>query len=528
MSVEGLAVYGAAAVRWVGRDGHTGSQQAPGGSLASNYDRLGAAPLAAALGSLREVELVDGPLRLWATVREGTGWLRLEHDGAVLIEESLALPASGALGSDAFRQQFGLRRAYVAGAMAGGIASVDMVLAMQRAGLLGFFGAGGLGLATVERAIARLASEATGSNWGANLLHNPHQPEVEDGTVALYLQHGVPAVSASAYVKLTPAILRYRFAGIAEQGGRIVAPNQVFAKVSRREVARAFLAPPEASLLRAVVEAGHLTPDQARLAEQLTVATAVTAEADSGGHTDHRPLTVLLPELLDLRDALAAEHPEAARVFVGAAGGLGTPRALRAAFALGADYVLTGSINQSSVEADTSPMVKAMLAEAASTDVASGPAPDMFELGAKVQVLSRGSMYAARAQRLYELYRSYPSLDALPETERRRVEQRIIGRPLDDVWGDTQSYWRERDPSQLERAEREPRHRMALVFRWYLGHTSRWARLGESGRQRDFQVWCGPAMGAFNQWAAGTPFAELEQRGVVAMADALMDAAEAL
>ena len=48
------------------------------------------------------------------------------------------------LGDANFRADHGLRYAYLAGAMANGIASVEVVEAMARAGMLGFFGAAGL------------------------------------------------------------------------------------------------------------------------------------------------------------------------------------------------------------------------------------------------------------------------------------------------------------------------------------------------------------------------------------------------
>ena len=184
-------------------------------------------------------------------------------------------------------------------------------------------------------------------------------------------------------------------------------------------------------------------------------------------------------------------------------------------------------MSQTSREAGTSDVVKQMLCEATSTDVASGPAPDMFEMGAKVQVLSRGSMYARRAQRLYDLYREHPSLDALPDKERDRIERTIFARSIADVWADTQAYWQQRDPAQLERANTDERHRMALVFRWYLGNTSRWARMGDASRKKDFQVWCGPSMGAFNDWARGGSLDSLQARGVVDIAEALMSGAAA-
>lgn len=436
----------------------------------------------------------------------------------------------GALGSAAFRKAHNLRMAYIAGAMAGGIASVDLVLAMGRAGLLAFFGAGGLPLDAVEAAVARLSQEAEGS-WGANLLHNPAEPAVEERTVDLYLKYGVRRVSASAYMGLTPAVVRYRLYGIHRgPDGRIVCPNQLFAKISRPEVAERFLRPAPVEILRELVERGALTAEQAVLAAEIPVAQEITAEGDSGGHTDHRPLVVLLPLIQRLRDQIAREQGYEARGVsprVGAAGGLGTPAAVYAAFALGADYVLTGSVNQCAVEAGTSPLAKEMLAEAAFHDVASGPAPDMFELGAKVQVLSRGSMYAQRAQRLYELYKSYGALEEIPDRERQRIEKQIFRASLDEVWEGTRAYWAERDPRQVERAEKDPHHKMALTFRWYLGMTSRWARTGEADRRRDFQVWCGPAMGGFNDWARGSWLEPLSARTVVAIADALMIGAAA-
>jgi PfaD family protein len=146
----------------------------------------------------------------------------------------------------------------------------------------------------------------------------------------------------------------------------------------------------------------------------------------------------------------------------------------------------------------------------------------MFELGAHVQVLSRGTMYAKRSERLYDLYKRYSSWEEVPEKERTRVEKQMLIRSFDEVWRDTESYWAERDAKQVQRAQSDGRHKMALVFRWYLGMSSRWARMGDASRKKDFQIWCGPAMGAFNDWVAGSGMEPLSGRPVVAVADALL------
>jgi trans-AT polyketide synthase, acyltransferase and oxidoreductase domains len=473
--------------------------------------------------ALVAVEDLGGDIRWYAEGLHGPGVGQLRLRGAI--------PEIGAetLGASAFREAHGVRMAYVVGAMAGGIASIDVVLAASRAGLLSFYGAGGVPLDVVEDAAQRIRVEAGEGPWGMNLLHNPAEPSVEERTVDIYLRHGVPVVEASAYMGLTPAVVRYRTTGIsAGPDGRPIVPNRVFAKVSRPEVAEKFLRPPPAEILDALVGRGELTPEQAALARGIPVAEDITAEADSGGHTDHRPLVVLVPSMLALRDRIVAEEGYRAIGItprVGAAGGIGTPAAVHAAFALGADYVLTGSVNQATVEAGTSPMAKAMLAEAGWWEVATGPAPDMFEIGAKVQVLGRGSMYAQRAQRLYDLYKRFDSLDAIPTAERERIEKQIFRRPIAEVEAETLAYWQARDPQQAERATADARHRMALVFRWYLGMTSRWARTGEEDRKRDFQMWCGPAMGAFNEWARGSALEPVERRTIAAIAEALMSGA---
>jgi hypothetical protein len=75
-------------------------------------------------------------------------------------------------------------------------------------------------------------------------------------------------------------------------------------------------------------------------------------------------------------------------------------------------------------------------------------------------------------------------------------------------WNQTKRFFLSRDPSQIERAEANPKHKMALVFRSYLGRSSSWANSGDPARKIDYQIWCGPSMGAFNQWVKGS-FLEL-------------------
>ncbi len=431
------------------------------------------------------------------------------------------------LGDRRFTEAHGVRFPYVAGEMANGIATVELVVAMAKAEMLGFFGAAGLSPERVEAAVERLSRELAGrSNWGVNLISSPGEPLIEERVADILLAGGVPRISASAYVELSPAIVRCAVTGICRDGaGNVTRPRALFAKVSRPEVASKFLSPAPSSVLNLLLQRGQISPAEADLAATVPVATDVTVESDSGGHTDNRPLAVLLPVMTALRDELALRFGYAEPPRIGAGGGLGCPAGVAAAFALGAAYVLIGSVNQTAVEAGVSADAKAMLAQADLADVAMAPAADMFEMGVRVQVLRRGTLFASRAARLYDAYRAYPALEAIPASSLELLEREVLGATVDDVWAWTQEFWRHRQPVELDRAAADPKHRMALVFRWYLGMSSQWAIEGRTERRTDYQLWAGPALGAFNRWAAGSFLADPAGRGVAQIARNLLEGA---
>lgn len=433
------------------------------------------------------------------------------------------------LGDPSFRTGLGLEFNYAAGAMANGIASVELVCSMARAGMLSFFGAAGLSLNRIEEAIRRLKSELPHSPFGINLIHSPNEPRQEMAVAELLIKEKIRLVEASAYLRLTLPVVLYRLQGIHQDSdGSVIAPNRIIAKVSRVEVATKFFSPAPHNLVQELVHLGRLTPEQARLSQAIPMAQDVTGEADSGGHTDNRPAITLIPTLLALRDRLQEKFNYPVPLRVGAAGGISTPSSVAAAFMMGAAYVLTGSVNQACVESGSSDLVRKMLAEAGQADTAMAPAADMFEMGVKVQVLKRGTMFAMRAQRLYEIYKSCDSLETIPAADQAQLEKTIFRSPLEKIWEETRGFFQTRDPEQVTHAERDPKHKMSLVFRWYLGLSSRWANAGEASRVVDYQVWCGPSMGAFNEWARGSFLEKPENRSAPLVALNLMHGACAL
>ena len=432
------------------------------------------------------------------------------------------------LGDRAFSATHGARFNYVVGEMARGIATPRMVVEAVRAGCVGFYGSAGLALEEIERGLREIKAELGPGqiSWGANLIHTPQQPGYEAGVVDLFLREEVRRVSASAYMRLSPEIVRYTALGLQRRpDGEIIRTNHVFAKVSRAEVAEQFLAPAPESILKSLLEADAISEEQADLAARVPVAAEITAEADSGGHTDRRSAAPLFSSICAARDRVATKtgiDPNTIRI--GLAGGIATPHAVAAAFSMGAAYVLTGSINQAAVESGLSLPGRQLLAKAGPADVAMTPAADMFEQGVEVQVLKRGTLFALRGKKLFQLYRSGAAFETLDPKDQAWIED-VLGEPFETAWQATHEYIRTVNPKEAERAESDGNKRLALVARRYLFSGAQLAREGDPARLADYQIWCGPAQGAFNEWVAGTFLEDISNRTVRQIAWNLMEGA---
>jgi trans-AT polyketide synthase/acyltransferase/oxidoreductase domain-containing protein len=417
------------------------------------------------------------------------------------------------LGDPAFRAAYNTRYAYYAGSMANAISSAGFVIALGQQGLLGSYGAGGMSPARIEEAIRQVQAALPNGPYAFNLINSPNELAMEQRAAALYLQYGVKTIEASAYLALTSALVWYRAAGLQlAPDGQILINNRIIAKVSRKEVSKRFLEPAPADILAQLVSEGKITSQQANLAARVPMADDITMEADSGGHTDNRPLVSILPAIIAQRDEIQAKYNYPYLVRIGAGGGIATPSSALAAFMMGAAYVVTGSINQGCIEAGASQHTRTLLSQAEMTDVAMAPAGDMFEMGVKVQVLKRGTLFAMRAQKLYDLYSRYETWEDVPQKEREKLESSVLKHTFTEVWDECVKFFSERDPRQVERGNANPKDKMALVFRWYLGLSSRWSNSGEKGREMDYQIWCGPAMGAFNDWVRPTYLADPANR----------------
>lgn len=429
------------------------------------------------------------------------------------------------LGSKEFRQLYGVKYAYVTGAMFRGIASKELVVRIGNNGLLGYFGSGGLSLTEVEENLTYIKANLNDNCvFGMNVL--PDDTDDDLTLIKLYLRHGVRFIEAAAHMQISAALVLFRVKGIRRLAdGRIICENHILGKVSRTEVAEAFLSPPPERLLNALEQKGLITQAEMELARLVPVASEIVVEADSGGHTDMGIPTVVFPAIKHLGQQLKARYQYQQSIFIGQAGGIGSPEAAAAAFLMGADFILTGSINQCTVEAGTSDAVKDLLQHVGIQDTSYAPAGDMFEMGAKVQVLKRGVFFPSRANKLFDLYQHYNSLEEIPDSVRAQVEERFFKKSFAAIWEDVREYLiAEGREQEISMYETHPKKKMSRVFRWYFAHTTQMALQGELKDKVDFQIHTGPALGVFNQWVKGTDLERWPNRHVDEIAEALMQA----
>ncbi|MCP1426492.1 trans-AT polyketide synthase/acyltransferase/oxidoreductase domain-containing protein [Paenibacillus sp. DS2363] len=425
------------------------------------------------------------------------------------------------LGSKTFKKDYNLKLAYLTGAMYRGIASAEMVVKVGQSGMMGFLGTGGLSLKQIEEGIDYIQHHLQdGQAYGLNLLHQMTHPEREEEQVNLLLRKGVNTVEASAFMGVTPALIKYRAHGLKRSSdGRVSATNRIIAKVSRPEVAEAFLSPAPEFMVEKMLKENKITSVQAELLKKVPIAEDLCLEADSGGHTDAGVAYVMLPAMVRLRNTMMEKYGYSKEVRIGAAGGIGTPEAAAAAFLLGADFIVTGSINQCTVEAATSDAAKDLLQDMNIHDTEYAPAGDMFEIGAKIQVLRKGVFFPARANKLYDLYRQHDSLNDISEKNKQQLEKKYFKKTFDEVYRQVVQY---RSSEEIQKAEQNPKYKMALVFKWYFAHSTKLAMEGTAGHQVDYQIHCGPALGAFNQWVKGTNLEDWRNRRVAEVGIKLM------
>ncbi|MEJ2622288.1 MAG: ACP S-malonyltransferase, partial [Candidatus Thiodiazotropha sp.] len=286
-------------------------------------------------GAVGSVEPYSGAQVIPRQIKVGVSSRGASKEADIHIPRTFT--SAGTLGSHVFRRRYGVKYAYLAGAMYMGISSQELVIRMAKAGLMGVFGSMGLSLSEIEHNILSIQERLDDAEaYGMSLVSGFTSSPLEMDTVKLYLKHKVRNIEASAFLRITPAIALFRLAGL-ERGpeNKVICRNKIIAKVSRPEIAELFMQPVPDSVVQKLLDEGKITSEQADAAKHVPVSHDICVEADSGGRTDGGIPTVLLPAMLRLKERKEREYAYDEPICLGLAGGIGTPEAAAMAFMMG-------------------------------------------------------------------------------------------------------------------------------------------------------------------------------------------------
>ena len=438
-----------------------------------------------------------------------------EARGVDSTERSAPRLVGGPSATGSFTEDHGVAWPCLIGSMAHAISGVDMIARLARAGLLGAYGAAGRTLEQVDADLRLLANSLPRrAAWAVGL-----RPAADlEARVELCLHHGASTIEASGFETVPPSLVRFRLTDLCKesQGGPRTR-RRLILKTARPDVAALFMEPPPQACVQRLLRRGLITAEAAALSASLPLASDIAAEGCGGGWTERASGPDLASVLVRMRAVGCATRR---RVRIGLAGGIGTPESAAAAFASGLDFVVTGSINQCTLEAATSETTKDLLSKQGVRDVGWAPAFDAFESGGQVQVLTRGTLFCGWANRLHDLWRNFGAWNQVPSDVRVWIERRILVGPFVEAARETAS-------AQEENGCAGDRELMAAVFRRRLGQALESARRSDSADPFDVQIWTGPAMGAANAWLAEIGLSDWRARHVDDINLRLMMEAEA-
>lgn len=436
-------------------------------------------------------------------------------------EESTIVFGNSTLGNQEFQNEYNTKYSYMIGSMGHGISDEKLVISAGRNGLLSFFGTSGLSLQRVEEAIKLVQRELRrGEPYGFNITFSVSSSEIEESLIQMYLDYGVHTIEASSYTTITKQLVRYRIKGLRKNSDNTIEiPNRIIVKLSRTDMAESFMSPPPKRIVDALLRDGVITSEEAELSQQIPMSHDICVVTDTAGYTDSANMFATLPTIESIRDRICTHNQYAKSIRVGAAGGIGSPVSASCVFLMGADFIMTGSINQCTVEAATSDAVKDMLSTMNVQDTSYVRTIDKYNAYQQMQVLKKGTLFYVCAEKFYNLYHEVNSIDEIDSKTRELIESRYLKKSFEEVLQEIQSSdkYREMNASYIT-----PKLQLEFVFNWYMEQSIKWAIEGNTNHQLNYGIMCSSALGAFNQWVKGTALEDWRNRTIVTITEKLM------
>lgn len=430
------------------------------------------------------------------------------------------------LGSDEFKQDYGLQYAYAVGPMESGITTKEMVERCAKAGLLGIYASNNLSYQRIEEDVNNLTQQLGSVPFGVALSPDYIDLKREEKIVSILCRYDIKMVQASYYINVSKQLVKYKAKGLTlVDQEKVNSGHKIMAKLSRSEVVEEFLKPASDSIIEELLQEGEITNEQAQLLKKVPIADSICVESNSAGRTDSASALATFPVIARMVEQTSNQYHYDKKVRVGCSGSIGSPEAIVALFALGADFVMTGSVNQCTVESGTSEFVKRILQQMDIQDTEYIPSGDNFDYNAKMQVAKRGVLFPVRANKLNEIYKLYGSIAAIDSDVKKKIEEHYFEHSMEEVF---EMIRPSLNQTQLNRLERTPKYKMALIFQWYYKKGLEDAIRGKEDNAVNLLIYSSVAMGAFNAYVKNTELEKWENRHVDEIGVKLMRDAEVL
>lgn len=430
------------------------------------------------------------------------------------------------IGSSEFCDDYSIRYPCIIGGMQSGISSAKMLIRLGKAGLLGFLGTYNLSLERITTELNTI-KESLRSNepFGMNIVHQYNQPERDRDLIELAIKHDVRVLELSNFLQISEELVRYRFSGATSQGNKDRFINKVIVKVDQYEVASLFMSPVPKAIVEKLRREQKLTIGEAEIAQRNPLCDDICLVGGAAWRSDGDASFSIWSSVKAKRDELTALHGYKRDIRIGLSGGFGSPQTISTAFFFGADFVVTGSINQCTVEAETSELAKDMLQASGVKDFGYAPFHDLFEMGERAQVLKRGVFFPHRANKLYQYYAQYDSPADIDPKVLEEIEGRYFRQSLGEIFSGNRGDVKD---ANAIGTKQQGKADLAFLFKSYLKKSLESALTGSPQEKVNFQIFSSPAMGAFNEYVKGSSLENWRNRHVDEITILLMRDSEQL
>lgn len=362
------------------------------------------------------------------------------------------------LGADSFKKDYKVSYSYAVGGMQKGISSVSMIEELNKNKMLGFLGIEGLSIDEALRLISLAKMKMPLDSVGVKVANNLFDPGYSKNIMEQIIAEDIKKIEVSGYQKPDEDLVKYRLRNLnVDEKGNTIIPHKMIVHIATVKASQSFMEPAPKNIVKKLLDANEISVKEAEIAKNIPMCDDICID-NNKGENRYGWLSILK----NLSEECFNKFNLEKKVRIGIGGGIGNPQTVAMAFFAGADFIVTSSINQCTVEAGTSDYVKTLLQNAVETDFIFAQEVGLFELGEKKSVLKRGTLYHIRALKLYEIYNRYESINEIPEKENELITKKYFKVSFNEVYNCLKD---KVSMEMIQLAEVQPKYKMALIFK---------------------------------------------------------------